>query len=125
MRSQLALSVCLVICLFVLSACGPDVSTQEPKVTASSAYVRFLKDVSVRDHAINHYNFAANAKFMKRGTFEPGIGLYCGPYTINDNVMRQGCFGFGKNVIVIGPGAGFKEVKRTMPQGSFKFFGNP
>lgn len=83
--------------------------------------IEFQRTVQVRDHAWNIYTFAAGSRFIadRTTTFGP---VYCGQSTLNGQIVPfVACIGVeGADTIVIGPAAGFKEVRRPQPSGTFK-----
>lgn len=83
--------------------------------------IKFRSAISVRDHALNLYHFAAGSTFIGDRQTDYGT-VYCGQASINDDArLFATCIGLaGENTIVIGPGAAFKQVERQVPPGTIE-----
>ncbi|KQU76494.1 hypothetical protein ASC75_02445 [Aminobacter sp. DSM 101952] len=97
----------------ILAACAPTVS---PIKQGSEGYdaIEFTRVTQIQDHAFNIYTFAAGRRFIADRYGKDGRKLYCGLLTLNNDVKPYDtCIGFeAPNVIILGPGEGFKEVRR-------------
>ena len=105
----------------ILAGCSPV--SVKPQARDGYNAIRFRSTIQVRDHAINIYTFTANSVFIedRQSDFGP---LYCGQATINDAITNFNiCIGVrDESTIVIGPGAGFKEVDRDVGASTFTRF---
>jgi len=98
--------------------------TVDPVTPGPSGYdaIEFTRATVVRDHAFNQYVFSAGRRFIADRRAKDGRLLYCGLLTVNsDPKPYDTCIGFeAPSTIILGPGAGFKEVKRTQPAGTVR-----
>lgn len=87
-----------------------------PSGFPSIVFTRFTK---VQDHAFNIYSFNAGTRLIADRETRGGRRLYCGTFNLNDDPKPyNGCFGFeAPSTIIIGVGAGSKEVSRPQPEG--------
>ena len=100
----------------LMSGCGITYWQIEQPLDGFEA-IKFRKSVSIEDHVGNIYFFGAGVTMIGDHYTEQGP-LYCGPAT--GAGVSGACVGFeAPNTIVIGPTAGFKEVRRTIPLDSF------
>lgn len=84
--------------------------------------IEFTRATVVQDHAFNQYVFAAGRRFTADRKSKDGRPLYCGLLTVNnDPKPYDTCIGFqAPGTIILGPGEGFKEVRRPQPEGTIK-----
>ncbi len=108
-----------VAALLSLSACGEIHPVRQPQGGYDA--IKFRSAISVRDHALNLYHFAAGSTFIGDRQTDYGT-VYCGQASINEGAQLFAlCIGLaGENTIVIGPGAAFKQVERDLPPGTIE-----
>lgn len=110
----------LATCLMVLTSCV----SVEPVTPGPAGYdaIDFTRATVVQDHAFNQYVFAAGRRFIADRKAKDGRLLYCGLLTINaDPKPYDTCIGFeAPNVLILGMGGGFKEVRRPQPEGTIR-----
>lgn len=110
----------LIVTLVALASCV----SVDPVTPGPSGYdaIEFTRATVVQDHAFNQYVFAAGRRFVADRRAKDGRPLYCGLLTVNtDPKPYDTCIGFeAPNTIILGPGAGFKEVRRPQPEGTIK-----
>ncbi|GAA2854525.1 hypothetical protein GGQ99_003158 [Aminobacter niigataensis] len=96
-----------------LTACAPTVSPI-PQTSEGYDAIEFTRVTQIQDHAFNVYTFAAGRRFIADRYAKDGRKLYCGLLTLNNDVKPYDtCIGFeAPNVIILGPGEGFREVRR-------------
>lgn len=84
--------------------------------------IEFTRATVVQDHAFNQYVFSAGRRFIADRRAKDGRPLYCGLLTVNsDPKPYDTCIGFeAPSTIILGPGAGFKEVRRLQPEGTIR-----
>lgn len=105
----------------VLAACTATVSPI-PQTSQGYDAIEFTRVTQIQDHAFNVYTFAAGRRFIADRYARDGRKLYCGLLTLNNDVKPYDtCIGFeAPNVIILGPGEGFKEVRRPQTSGVIK-----
>lgn len=119
---ELWLRTISVICI-ALGTIGCAGSWQ-PIVQPAPGYdaIRFRQVVQVDDHAVSTYLFSAGTVLVADRMTEDYGPVFCGNAWLNGMVFPT-CVGFeGDTTLVIGPGAGFKEVRRQVPPGSVERF---
>ena len=103
-----------------LSACV----SVDPVTPGPGGYdaIEFTRATVVQDHAFNQYVFSAGRRFIADRRAKDGRPLYCGLLTLNnDPKPYDTCIGFeAPSTIILGPGEGFKEVRRPQPAGTIR-----
>ncbi len=106
------------ICLSFVSGCISKLAAISQPQDGYDG-VRFRQAIQIRDHALNNYTFSAGAVFIADRMGREEL-VYCGSALVNDGLVAV-CIGVEKeDAIIIGPGAGFKEVRRPVPLGSIE-----
>lgn len=102
----------------LLAGCTSNDRAVEQSWSGYSSIV-FTRYTKIQDHAFNIYSFNAGTRLVADRETSDGRPLYCGTFNVNDDPKPyNGCFGFeAPSTIVIGIGAGFKEVRRPQPAG--------
>lgn len=103
---------------------GCSTQTVTPIIPGPKGFsaIEFTRVVGLRDHAINTFTFSAKSRLIGDRAVAGGQVLYCGMHHINvDARPFDSCFGFeAPSTLIIGLGGGFKEVRRVLPEGSFR-----
>lgn len=110
----------ILVCLTALAGCV-SVDPVTPGAQGYDAIV-FTRATIVQDHAFNQYVFAAGRRFIADRRAKDGRPLFCGLLTLNnDPKPYDTCIGFeAPSTIILGPGEGFKEVRRPQPAGTIR-----
>lgn len=111
--------IAAVVILIAITGCAEIHAVRQPEEGYRA--IKFRSAISVRDHALNLYHFAAGSTFIGDRQTDYGT-VYCGQASINDDArLFATCIGLaGDNTIVIGPGAAFKQVERQVPPGTIE-----
>jgi hypothetical protein len=106
------------IAMLTLAGCDTSVPIQQGD--AGYDAIRFRRFTEM-DYAIfDTITITAGSVFVadRQTSYGP---IYCGQAQINHEGTFSVCFGVeAPSTIVIGPGAGFKEAHRPLPEGTFE-----